>query len=46
MGVIRIQDHNRDLHEVEAVQDWQVMEIICKHGLRIDGLAVRLTDAA
>ena len=38
MGVIRIEDHNGDLHEVEAVEGWRVMEVIREHGFRIDAL--------
>lgn len=38
MGIIRIKDHSGELHEIEAVEGWRVMEIIREHGYPIEGL--------
>lgn len=38
MGIIRIKTHAGELHEIEAIEGWRVMEIIREHGFAIDGL--------
>ena len=38
MGVIHIKDHHGDLHKIEAIEGWRVMEIIREHGFAIGGL--------
>ena len=35
MGVIKVQDQNGKMHELETVEGWRVMEIIREHGLPI-----------
>ena len=38
MGVIHVTDHHGQVHELEAVEGWRVMEIIREHGFEIEGL--------
>lgn len=38
MGKIRIEDQNNEIHEIDAVEGWRVMEIIREHGFDVGGL--------
>lgn len=38
MGIIRIKDQRGDLHDIEAIEGWRLMEIIREHGFAIEGL--------
>lgn len=38
MGVIKVRDQIGELHTLEAIDGWRVMEIIRDHGLRVGGL--------
>jgi 2Fe-2S ferredoxin len=38
MGLIRVKDLTGQVHEIEAVEGWRVMEIIREHGFGIEGL--------
>jgi len=38
MGMIHVTDRQGNIHDLEAVEGWRVMEIIREHGLEIEAI--------